>query len=91
MTDIKLHLKWLSLVIPYSGIPDKRYDIVLALVHLLLNLRSPRDYVRPPSSVPPFVRSRLWYFRSPVDGASVREAHCQQASTALREAHCLLN
>ena len=30
-----------------------------------LNLRSPRDYVRPP-----FVRSRLWYFLSPLDGAS---------------------
>ena len=30
--------------------------------HLLINLRSPRDYVGPPflrSSVPPFVRSRL--------------------------------
>ncbi len=35
-----------------------------------------------------FVRSRLWYFLSPVDGASVREAHCEQASTAVREAHC---
>ena len=40
------------------------------------------------SSVPPFVRSRLWYFLSPLDGASVREAHCEQASTAVREAHC---
>ena len=29
------------------------------------------------------VRSCLWYFLSPVDGASVREAHCQQASTAV--------
>ena len=36
-----------------------------------------------------WVRSRLWYFLSPVDGASVHEAHCQQASTAVREAHCL--
>ena len=30
---------------------------------LLINLRSPRDYVGPPflrSSVPPFVHSRLW-------------------------------
>ena len=31
-----------------------------------------------------FVRSRLWYFLSPLDGASVREAHCEQASTAVR-------
>ena len=53
------------------------------LEYLLLNLRSPRDYVGPP-----FVRSRLWYFLSPLDGASVREAHCEQASTAVREAHC---
>ena len=30
--------------------------------------------------VPPSVRS--WYFLSPLDGASVREAHCEQASTA---------
>ena len=29
-----------------------------------------------------------WYFLSPLDGASVREAHCEQASTAVREAHC---
>ena len=52
--------------------------------HLLLNLRSPSDYVG--SSVPPFlrsfVRSRLWYFLSPLDGASVREAHCTQATVA---------
>ena len=38
------------------------------------------------SSVPPFVRSfvrsRLWYFLSPLDGASVREAHCEQATVA---------
>ena len=54
--------------------------------YLLLNLRSPRDYVG--SSVRPFVRSRLWYFLRPLDGASVREAHCEQASTAVREAHC---
>ena len=32
----------------------------------------------------PFVRSRLWYFLSPLDGASVREAHCEQASTGSR-------
>ena len=31
-----------------------------------------------------WVRSRLWYFLSPLDGASVREAHCEQASTAVR-------
>ena len=45
-------------------------------------LRSPRDYVGPP-----FVRS---FALSPLDGASVREAHCEleQASTAVREAHC---
>ena len=29
-----------------------------------------------------WVRSRLWYFLSLLDGASVREAHCEQASTA---------
>ena len=51
--------------------------------HLLLNLRSPRDYVGPPF-VRSFVRSRLWYFLSPLDGASVRESHCQKASTAVR-------
>ena len=34
------------------------------------------------------VLSRLWYFLSPLDGASVREAHCEQASTAVHEAHC---
>ena len=37
------------------------------------------------SSVLPFVRS---FALSPLDGASVREAHCEQASTAVREAHC---
>ena len=37
------------------------------------------------SSVRPFVRS---FALSPLDGASVREAHCEQASTAVREAHC---
>ena len=57
---------------------------------MLLNLRSPRNYVRPPflrSFVRSFVRSRLWYFLSPLDGAS---AHCEQASTAVRrtEAPC---
>ena len=26
----------------------------------------------------------LWYFLSPLDGASVRKAHCEQASTAVR-------
>ena len=41
-----------------------------------------------PPFVRSFVRSRLWYFLSPLDGASVREAHCEQASTAVREAHC---
>ena len=50
------------------------------------------DYVGPPfvrSSVRPFVRSSVrWYFLSPLDGASVREAHCEQGSTAVREAHC---
>ena len=39
----------------------------------------------------PSCRSRLWYFLSPLDGASVREAHCAQASTAVRrtEAPCV--
>ena len=53
------------------------------ITYILLNLRSPRDYVRPS------VRLRLWYFLSPVDGASAREAHCQQANTAVPEAQCL--
>ena len=48
------------------------------LAHLLINLRSPRDY-----GGPPFVRS---FALSPLDGASAREAHCEQASTAVREA-----
>ena len=50
-------------------------------VNLLLNLRSPRHVVTVGSSS---CRSRLWYFLSPLDGASVREAHCAQASTAVR-------
>ena len=33
----------------------------------------------------PFFRS---FALSQLDGASVREAHCEQASTAVREAHC---
>ena len=35
-------------------------------------------------------RRLLWYFLSPLDGASVRLAHCAQASTAVRrtEAPC---
>ena len=45
-----------------------------------------RPFLR--SFVRSFVRSRLWYFLSPLDGAPVREAHCEQASTAVREAHC---
>ena len=38
----------------------------------------------------PSCRSRLWYFLSPLDGASVRDAHCAQASNAVRctEAPC---
>ena len=41
-------------------------------------------------TVGPSCRSRLWYFLSPLDGASVREAHCAQASTAVHrtEAPC---
>ena len=55
---------------------------LLKCIYLLINLRSPRDYVGPP-----FVRS---FALSPLDGASVREAHCEQASTAVRrtEAPC---
>ena len=51
--------------------------------YILLHLRSSRDCG---SSC----RSRLWYFLSPVDGTSVREAHCAQACTAVRrtEAPC---
>ena len=57
------------------------WSVILRFVlHLLINLRSPRDYVGPP-----FVRS---FALSPLDGASVREAHCEQASTAVRKAHC---
>ena len=38
---------------------------------------------------PPFFRSFVRSLAlSPLDGASVREAHCEQASTAVREAHC---
>ena len=44
-------------------------------IHVLINLRSPRDYVGLP------------FFRLFVR-ASVREAHCEQASTAVRVAHC---
>ncbi len=43
-------------------------------IYLLINLRSPRDYVGLP-----FFRS---FALSPLDGASVREAHCEQASVA---------
>ena len=41
-------------------------------------------------TVGPSCRSRLWYFLSPLDGVSVREVHCAQASTAVRrtEAPC---
>ena len=51
-------------------------------LNLLLNLRSPRDCGS--------CRSSLWYFLSPLDGASVREAHCAQAITAVlcTEAPC---
>ena len=55
-----------NIVLPWPGVGVFYY-------YLLLNLRSPHDYMG--SSVPPFVRSRLWYFLSPLDGASVREAH----------------
>ena len=68
-----------------------RYNLIrvvdnspLCILNLLLNVRSPCDWVVPSC------RSRLWYFPSPLDGASVREAHCAQASTAVRrtEAPC---
>ena len=37
----------------------------------------------------PFFRSFVRSFAlSPLDGPSVREAHCEQASTEVREAHC---
>ena len=35
------------------------YIYIYLYIYLLLNLISPRDYVG--SSVPPFVRSHLWY------------------------------
>ena len=63
--------------------------VYISDIYLLLNLRSPRDYVGP-SVVVPSVRSCLWYFLSPLDGDSVREAHCEQASTAVRAARRLL-
>ena len=44
-------------------------------MYLLINLRSSRDYVGLP-----FFRS---FALSPLDGT-----HCEQASTAVREAHC---
>ena len=50
-------------------------------LHLLINIRSPRDYVGLP-----FVHS---FALSPLDGASVREAHCEQANIAVRFAHCV--
>ena len=73
---------------PLTIVGHKSFESVTtyrSLTYLLLNLRSPRDYV---GRV--FVRSRLWYFLSRLDGASVREAHCEQASTAVRrtEAPC---
>ena len=48
--------------------------------YLLLNLRGPRDCGSCRHAVVPSCRSHLWYFLSPLDGASVREAHCAQAS-----------
>ena len=52
----------------------------LMITYLLLNLRL-CGFVRPS------VRSRLWYFLSPLDGASVRELHCQQAASFFRGTH----
>ena len=59
-----------------------------AQASLLLHLRSP--HVTVGRAVVPSCRSRLWYFLSPLDGASVREAHCAHAITAVRrtEAPC---
>ena len=55
--------------------------------NLLLNLRSPRDCGSCRRTA--VEQSRLWYFLSPLDGASVREAHCVQASTAVRRTEAL--
>ena len=55
----------------------------LCNIHILLNLRSQRDCGSCRRAVVPSCRSRLWYFLSPLDGASVREAHCAQASLLL--------
>ena len=57
----------------------RRHIAFTAVRNLLIHLRSPCDYVGLP-----FFRSIAL---SPLDGASVHEAHCEQASTAVREAH----
>ncbi len=59
---------------------DEKFRRIRALsptlqCHLLLNLRSPRHCGS--------CRSRLLYFLIPLDGASVREAHCAQATGLL--------
>ena len=63
-----------------GGLAKKMSILDIYNQNLLINLRSPRDYVGPP-----FVRS---FTLRQLDGVSVREAHCEQASTAVREAHC---
>ena len=58
----------------------------ICIIYLLLYLRSPRDC----GSCRRAVRACGTSLSSPLDGASVREAHCAQASTAVRrtEAPC---
>ena len=65
-----------------SGVPPGHCSGTNYFSNILLNLRSPRDCGS--------CRSRLWYILSPLDGASVREAHCAQACTVVRrtEAPC---
>ena len=66
----------------------KKFYVSFLNAYLLLNLRSPRDYVvRSSHFVPPsvtsFVRSRLLYFLSPLDGASVCVWYFLRPSTSL--------
>ena len=61
--------------IPLCNLLDRSDSRTRGANNLLLNLGSPRDCGS--------CRSHLWYFLSPLDGASVCEAHCA-ASTAVR-------
>ena len=60
-----------TVLLPHSICLFSWTVLSLYTMYILLNLRSPRDYARP-LFLRSFVRSRLWYFLSPLDGASVR-------------------